>query len=112
MICRIWHGWTTHENAAAYERVVRTSVIPGIESRAIDGLLSIDLIRRPLENEVEFCTIMWFSSREAIIAFVGKDATVSHVPPAARAVLSRFDDHAQHYEVLDRRPQHGSPDAA
>ncbi len=106
MICRIWHGWTTHENADAYERVVRTSVIPGIESRAIDGFLSIDLIRRRLENEIEFCTIMWFTSLEAIVAFVGEDATASHVPPPARAVLSRFDHHSQHYEALDRRPQH------
>ncbi|MGO9959105.1 MAG: antibiotic biosynthesis monooxygenase [Solirubrobacteraceae bacterium] len=106
MICRIWHGWTTHENATAYERVVRTIVIPGIESRAINGFLSIDLIRRPLEHEVEFCTIMWFTTLEAIVAFVGEDATAAHVPPAARAVLSRFDNHSQHYDVLDRRQQH------
>ncbi len=105
MICRIWHGWTTHDNAAAYERVVRTSVIPDIESRAINGFLSIDLIRRPLQNEVEFCTIMWFTSLEAIVAFVGEDATASHVPSPARAVLSRFDHESQHYEVLDRRLQ-------
>jgi heme-degrading monooxygenase HmoA len=105
MICRIWHGWTTHENAVAYERVVRTSVIPAIEARKIDGFLSIDLIRRTLENEVEFNTITWFSSLEAIVAFVGEDATISHVPPQAQAVLSRFDDRAYHYEVLDRRPQ-------
>jgi len=105
MICRIWHGWTTLENADAYEQVVRTTVIPGIEARGIDEFLSIDLIRRPLENEVEFATIMWFASREAIVAFVGQDATASHVPAPARAVLSRFDAHAQHYQVLDRRPQ-------
>jgi hypothetical protein len=105
MICRIWHGWATLENADAYEQVVRTTVIPGIEARGIDGFLSIDLIRRSLENEVEFATIMWFGSLKAIIAFVGEDATVSHVPAQARAVLSRFDAHAQHYEVLDRRLQ-------
>jgi hypothetical protein len=105
MICRIWHGWTTHDNAVAYEHVVRTSVIPAIEARKIDGFLSIDLIRRPLENEVEFSTITWFSSLEAIVALVGEDATISHVPPQARAVLSHFDDRASHYEVLDRRPQ-------
>jgi len=27
------------------------------------------------------------------------------VPPAAQAVLNRFDDRAAHYEVIDRRPQ-------
>lgn len=30
MICRIWRGWTTPDNADAYERVVRGQVIPGI----------------------------------------------------------------------------------
>jgi hypothetical protein len=105
MICRIWHGWTTRENADAYEQVVRGTVIPEIEARGIDGFLSIDLIRRALENEVEFATIMWFASQEAIVAFVGENVTVSHVPAPARAVLGRYDAHAQHYEVLDRRPQ-------
>ncbi len=105
MICRIWHGFTTHENAGAYERVVRTSVIPAIESRAIEGIISIDLVRRRLDDEVEFITIMWFASQDAIAAFVGDDMTVSHVPLPARAVLQRFDERAQHYEVLDRRDQ-------
>ncbi len=26
MICRIWHGWTTRENADAYERLLRTEI--------------------------------------------------------------------------------------
>ena len=30
-IRRVWHGWTTPANADAYERVLRTEVIPGIE---------------------------------------------------------------------------------
>ena len=107
MICRVWHGYTTNENADAYERVVRTLVIPEIESRAIPGFLRIDLLRRRLEHEVEFVTIMWFESERAIVSFVGEDATRSHVPPQARAVLARFDERAQHYEVLDRRAQIG-----
>lgn len=105
MICRIWHGYTTHENAGAYERVVRTIVIPGIEERSIPGFLSIDLIKRQLEHEVEFITLMWFDSPEAIVAFVGEDVTISHVPPEAREVLVRFDDRSQHYAVIDHREQ-------
>ena len=35
MICRIWRGWTTPDKAAAYEAVVRGTVIPGIEARTI-----------------------------------------------------------------------------
>jgi heme-degrading monooxygenase HmoA len=105
MICRTWHGYATYEDADAYERVVRTVVIPGIEARSIPGFLSIDLVRRQHPDEVEFMTIMWFESEQAIIDFVGPDATVAHVPPEARQVLARFDGHSQHYEVLDRREQ-------
>ena len=105
MICRLWRGWTTPENADAYERIVRTEVIPGIEARRIGGFRHIDLMRRDLADEVEFQTLMWFESLDAITAFIGPDYAVSHVPDAARAVLKRFDAHAAHYEVIDRREQ-------
>jgi hypothetical protein len=105
MICRIWRGWTTPTNADAYERVVRGEVIPGIEARRIPGFEHIDLMRRDLGDEVEFQTIMWFDRLQSIVDFVGEDYSVSHVPPAARAVLSRFDERAGHYEVVDRRTQ-------
>jgi hypothetical protein len=105
MICRIWRGWTTPANADAYERVVRGEVIPGIEARRIPGFEHIDLMRRDLGDEVEFQTIMWFDRLQSIVDFVGEDYSISHVPPAARAVLSRFDERAAHYEVVDRRNQ-------
>ena len=104
-ICRLWRGWTTPGNAAAYERIVRDEVIPGIEARRIAGFRHIDLMRRELGGEVEFQTLMWFDSLEAIKAFMGEDYAVSHVPDAARAVLLRFDERAAHYEVVDRRAQ-------
>ena len=105
MICRLWRGWTTPENADVYERVVRGQVIPGIEERKIPGFRHIDLMKRELGEEVEFQTLMWFDSLEAIQAFMGDDYSVSHVPAAAQAVLKRFDERAVHYEVIDRREQ-------
>jgi hypothetical protein len=105
MICRLWRGWTTPANAEAYERIVRGEVIPGIEARRIAGFRHIDLMRRDAGAEIEFVTLMWFDSIEAIKAFVGEDHEVAHVPDAARAVLKRFDERVAHFEVLDRRPQ-------
>jgi len=105
MICRLWRGWTTPANAAAYEDVVRNRVIPGIEARAIPGFRHIDLMRRETGGEVEFQTLMWFHDLASIRAFAGEDYAASHVPDAARAVLSRFDDRAAHYEVIERREQ-------
>ena len=105
MICRLWRGWTTPENADAYERVVRGEVIPAIEARRIRGFQGIDLMKREVGEEVEFQTLMWFDDLDAVRAFVGDDYSVSHVPEPARAVLSRFDQRAAHYEVIDRREQ-------
>ena len=105
MICRLWRGWTTQGNAAAYERIVRGEVIPGIEARCIPGFRHIDLMRRDLGEEVEFQTLMWFDSLDSIKAFMGEDFSVSHVPMEARAMLNSFDDRAAHFEVIDRRPQ-------
>ncbi len=105
MICRLWCGWTTPENADSYERVVRGEVIPGIEARKIPGFRHIDLMKRNCGDEIEFQTLMWFDSLDSIKAFMGEDYSVSHVPPNARAILSRFDERAAHFEVLDRREQ-------
>lgn len=107
MICRFWRGWTTSANAAAYEHLLRQTVIPGIEARNIAGFRQIDMMRRDLEHEVEFATIMWFDNLQAIETFVGADPEVAHVPAAARALLSRFDERVAHYELFDRREQKG-----
>ena len=105
MICRLWRGWTTPENAAAYESIVRGEVIPAIEARRIPGFRSIDLMRRAVGEEVEFATLMWFDDLEAVKAFVGEDYEVAHVPERARKILSRFDERSAHFQVVDRRDQ-------
>ncbi len=100
MISRFWHGWTTLDNADAYERIVTTEVLPAIAARKIAGYRGAHLLRRTLEDEVEFVTIMWFDSLDAVRGFMGDDYEVSHVPQQAQAVLARFDARSQHYETL------------
>jgi hypothetical protein len=99
MISRIWHGWTTHANADAYELLLKSEIFTGIEGRQIAGYRGIHLFRRDLGKEVEFITVMWFDSIDAARAFAGEDYEVAVVPPKARALLLRFDARSQHYEV-------------
>lgn len=99
MIGRIWHGYTTHANADAYEALLRSEIFIGIQDRQIDGYRGIQLFRRTLGDEVEFITIMWFDTIEAVQAFAGDDYETAVVPPKARELLSRFDARSQHYEV-------------
>ncbi len=99
MIGRIWHGWTTPANADAYEALLKSEIFVGIGERQIPGYRGIQLFRRSLGNEVEFVTIMWFDSLEAVRVFAGEDYEVAVVPPKARALLAHFDARSQHYEV-------------
>ncbi|HUG45449.1 MAG TPA: hypothetical protein VMK31_02910 [Sphingomicrobium sp.] len=105
MICRVWRGWTSRDNASAYEDMLRSKIIPGIEERGIGGFRHIDMMRRDLGDEVEFATIMWFDNLGAVKSFVGEDFEVAHVPATAQAVLCRYDKRAIHYEVFERREQ-------
>jgi hypothetical protein len=103
MIGRLWYGWTTPQNADAYEMLLKTQIFPGIVGRSIAGLLRIELLRRPDGDEVEFVTVMHFASMEAVRAFAGDQFETAVVPSAARAVLKRFDATSKHYEVRDTR---------
>lgn len=103
MIKRIWHGWTTPENADSYYKVLTSEVIPGIEAKAIPGYLGIEVLRRELEREVEFITVMSFRSLEDIIAFQGPDYARCYVPDVAQKVLKRWDQTSQHYGLKETR---------
>ncbi len=103
MISRIWHGYTTPGNADIYEALLRDEIFTGIEARSIAGFREIQMLRRDLGDEVEFVTEMWFDSLDAVVEFAGEDYEASVVPPAARAVLARFDERSRHYEVRERR---------
>jgi len=101
MISRIWHGWTTPENADTYESLLKSEIFHGIKDREITGYKGIHLLRQDHGNEVEFITIMWFENLNAVRSFAGEDYEVAVVPKKARAVLSRFDARSQHYEVKE-----------
>lgn len=103
MIARVWRGWTTRAQADPYEELLKTEIFPGILAKQLPGFLRIELFRRELEPEIEFMTVMWFASQEAITAFVGEDQGVAYVPASARRVLARFDERAAHYEVRESR---------
>ncbi|HEX9759579.1 MAG TPA: hypothetical protein VGA40_01595 [Candidatus Acidoferrales bacterium] len=109
MIARIWHGWTAPENAVAYEELLRTRILPAIRHKP--GCRCIHLFRREgnaaaggvagtAASEVEFVTLLFFDSLDAIRAFAGAQYDVAVVPPEARKLLARFDERSTHYETV------------
>ncbi|HEX8856782.1 MAG TPA: hypothetical protein VF752_14385 [Thermoleophilaceae bacterium] len=100
MVMRYWRGWTTPDNADAYERIVSREVLPSIAARDLAGYHGAYLARRPLGEELEFATVMLFDSIADVRAFAGEDYETAYVPPQAREVLARFDKASAHYDVL------------
>ena len=98
MIARLWHGWTAPENADAYEEFLRTKMFPSIHR--VPGYLGADLLRGENGDEIVFVTITRFESLESVRAFAGEDYEHAVVEPEARALLSRFDERSEHYEVV------------
>ena len=99
MIVRIWHGWTAPGDADKYEALLKDEVFVGIQNHRIPGFRDIQLLRREAGGEVEFVTIMRFDSLDAVRRFAEDDYEAAVVPERARAILLRYDERSQHYEV-------------
>src|SRR5437899_87024 len=97
MIARHWRGWTTPQNADAYELLLKETVIPSLQKLA--GYRGGHILRRDAKDEVEFVVLNFFDSPEAVKKFAGENYTVPVFEPEARALLSRVEDFATHYEV-------------
>jgi antibiotic biosynthesis monooxygenase (ABM) superfamily enzyme len=96
MITRLWRGWTSREDADAYEQFLLTELFPSM--RAIPGFRGAEVLRRPDGDEVAFVTLTRFDSLDAIRAFAGTDYEVPVLEPQALAVLSRHDERALHFD--------------
>jgi heme-degrading monooxygenase HmoA len=101
MVGRVWHGWTSPQNADNYEALLRHEIFLGINDRQIAGYRGIHLLRRDIGAEVEFVTIMWFDSLDAVRIFAGDDYEAAVVPPKARQLLAHFDARSAHYQVVE-----------
>ncbi len=99
MISRIWHGWTSIEDAGKYETLLRADVLPGIHR--IRGYTGAYLMRREAANhEMEFVTITQFTDINAVKAFAGKDYERAVIAPGAGKLLTHYDERSAHYETL------------
>ena len=95
MITRMWRGWTSDENADAYEHFLLSDLFPAM--RKIPGFRDADVLRRDENGEVGFVTLTRFEALDDIRAFAGEDYETPVLEPTARALLSRYDQRAHHY---------------
>jgi heme-degrading monooxygenase HmoA len=97
MIARHWRGWTKPENADAYEDLLKRKVLPGL--KGIDGYQGGYVLRRSCNGEVEFVVVNFFDSIVAVERFAGANYAIPVFEPEAKALLSRAEPVAAHYEV-------------
>ncbi len=107
MIARVWRGWTAHQNADAFEAVLRTQSIPNVFAKNIPGLIEAQVLRLERLGETEFITMLWFEDMEAVRALAAArgipedDYERSIISFPARELLRRFDFKVEHYEVKE-----------
>lgn len=115
MIIRMWRGWTTPQNADAYEALLREEITgESVNGEQTPGMLGIDVLRHDPDTtdetsssgpEVEFSTIMYFFDWDSVRAFAGEALHTAVVPDADRALLTRWDTQSRHYDLLSRNGQ-------
>jgi heme-degrading monooxygenase HmoA len=103
MIARLWRGYTTPEQADAYEAMLKPELLPGIGKAK--GYRGSYLLKRAVGAEIEFITIMIWDSIDAIRAIAGSDYETAVVPEKRRKFLTRYDARSAHYEIA---ATHGS----
>lgn len=99
MIARIWKGWTTPENAAAYEELFEHVVLPEV-TQGVSGYRGSNLLKRDMGDEIEFTTIFWFESMEDVTRFAGLDVGQAVVPDRVQQLMSHYDQAVLHHEVV------------
>jgi antibiotic biosynthesis monooxygenase (ABM) superfamily enzyme len=97
MITRLWRGWTTVDNADAYERFLLDDLFPSM--REIAGFRGADILRRLEHDEVAFITLTRFDSVAAIQAFAGDNYETPVLEPRALALLARYERRALHFDT-------------
>jgi heme-degrading monooxygenase HmoA len=97
MIARHWRGWTSIENADAYEALLRDSVLPGL--KRLEGYRGGYVLRSNRTEDVEFVVVNFFDSLEAVKRFAGEEYTVAVFEPEAKRLLSKVEPVATHYDV-------------
>jgi heme-degrading monooxygenase HmoA len=98
MILRHWKGIAKPEEADHYIAHLNHDTFPKLAQ--INGFISASILRRPVDQGIEFLIITVWESMAAIHAFAGETADVAVVPPVAAAMMVEYDRHVSHYDVV------------
>ena len=99
MIARRWRGWTRAEDADEYLRYIRETGLQ--EYRDTPGNRGAWTLRREDGDRVEFVTLSFWASMEAVKAFAGPEPDRAVYYPEDERFLVEQEDTVDHYELFD-----------
>lgn len=99
MISRQWRGVARNSDADRYVSHLRAETFPQLSK--LRGFIKASILRRTVVDGVEFRIVTTWDSVEAIKRFAGEKPDTAVVPEQVQAMMVRFDQTVEHYEVLE-----------
>ena len=99
MIARHWRGVAKREFADAYVEHLHSETFPQLVQ--LPGFHDASILRRDVEQGVEFLVVTVWKSLDAVRSFAGNDPESAVVPAKVQQMMIEYDRRPRHYEVED-----------
>ena len=96
-IIRVWYGLAEREHADSYASHVKNDIFPLFSK--MRGNLGAKVLRRNVDEGVEFAVITAWDSMDAIKEFAKDDIDKAVVAEVAQPYFIRYDKHVSHFTV-------------
>jgi heme-degrading monooxygenase HmoA len=97
MVGRIWRGAVRPGDADEYAQYIVNTGVAGYRQTA--GNLGVTMLRRELDDRVEFLILTLWESLEAVKAFAGEDYEKAVYYPEDDRYLIERDERTSHWQV-------------
>jgi heme-degrading monooxygenase HmoA len=98
LIARIWHGSTQRKHADQYAAYLERTGVR--DCRETAGNRGVYVLRRTVQDRVDFTFISLWESYDAIRAFAGDDYEKARYYPEDRDFLIELEPFVDHYDVV------------
>jgi heme-degrading monooxygenase HmoA len=101
VISRQWKGIARKSDADRYVAHLQEETFPRLSK--ISGFVDASILRREVQDGVEFLIVTRWESIEAIRKFAGETPERAVVPEAVQSMMVSYDRVVAHYEVVSWR---------
>ena len=101
MIERHWKGITNIENSDKYIKHLLEDTFPQLAK--IEGFKKASILKREINDDVEFLIITRWQSLDAIQKFSGENIENAVIPSMVKMMMKSYDLKVSHYEIKYER---------